>query len=192
MGAYGFSPSADVGLGLTRSFGPIITSALVTNGGGYKRPETDSHKKTSLHLVYGPPKLNKEDGFNLGGSFSVEPYDIDDLKTGNVNVMGVFGGYAGFGFRGGIELDTKKDGDIMGQIISLYGTYSLSERVSFLARGDQVDIDTSNSGDGIQAIILGLHYSFDQGMIIAPTLRMITPENGESDNTFILNFEFNF
>ena len=193
MGAYGFSPSADVGLGFTRSFGLVTTSALVTNGGGYKKPETDAHKKTSLHLVYGQPKLNNENGFNLGGSFSVEPYDINENKTETVNVMGLFGGYAGFGFRGGIELDTKKiDADIMGKILSLYGTYSISESLSILARYDQVDIDTSSSGDGIQAIILGLHYRLGQGIIVAPTLRTTTPENGESVNTFILNFEFNF
>jgi len=192
MGAHGFSPSADIGMGLTRELGPITTSAMVTNGGGYKRAETDAHKKISLHVVYGQPQLNKEDGFNFGGSFSMEPYDVDDSTTENINVAGVFGGYAGLGFRGGLEFDTKKDGKTMGQIISLYGTYALSDRISFLARIDQVDENTSVNEDGIQAVILGIHYGLHEGMIVAPTLRMTTPENGESDNSIIVNFEFKF
>lgn len=192
MGVYRFSPSADLGVGLTKGFGHLSTSAMFTNGGGFKKAEEDSHKKLSFHAVYGQTKLNEENGFNFGSSLSLEPYDVDDTKTENINVMGIFVGYASFGFRGGLEFDTKKDGDIVDQIISLYGTYALSERLSFLARVDQVNLDTSNSGEANQEIIVGLHHSLGQGIIIAPTIRISKPENGESDNTFVLNFEFKF
>ena len=82
-----FSHSADLGIGLTRGFGLISTSALVTNGGGYKKSESDTHKKLSVHAVYGEAKLNKNDGFNIGTSFSVEPYDIDSITTENEKVV---------------------------------------------------------------------------------------------------------
>ncbi len=53
LDTYGFSSSADLGVGLSRPFGAVSTSALITNGGGYKMTETDSHKKLSFHAVYG-------------------------------------------------------------------------------------------------------------------------------------------
>ena len=192
MGTYRFSPSADLGIGFARKFDQLSTSAMITNGGGYKRAEEDDHKKLSFHVVYGQPKLNKEDGFNFGGSFSLEPYDVNDSETENTNVMAIFAGYAGLGFRGGLELDTKKDGNLTGQVISMYGTYELSDKISVLGRLDQVDLNTSNSGDGAQAIIVGLHHSLGSGAIIAPTIRISNPEDGEVNNVFVLNFEFKF
>ena len=67
-----------------------------------------------------------------------------------------------------------------------------SENLSLLARLDQVDRDTSKTGGGTQAVIIGLHYSLGRGMIVAPTLRMTTPESGDSDNSIVVNFEFKF
>ena len=192
MGYHGFSPSADAGIGVTRGFGSITTSALVTYGEGYKRVESDKHKKLSLHAVYGQQQLNKTNGFNFGGSLSLEPYDTDDSKIENLSVVGLFSGYAGFGFRGGLEFANKNNGSITAQIISLYGTYDFSDRFSFLARLDQVDSNTSNPGGGTQAIIMGLHCSLGHGMIVAPTLRMTTPENEKSENSVVVNFEFKF
>ena len=192
MGTYRFSPSADLGVGLTRKFGLLSTSAMITNGGGFKKAEEDVHKKLSLHAVYGQTRLNEKDGFNFGTSLSLEPYDVDGSKTENINVMGVFGGYAGFGLRVGLEIDTKKDGDQAGKITSAYGTYEISDKTSVLGRLDQIDLNTSDPGGASQEIIVGLHYSLGQGMIIAPTIRTSKPENGESDNTFVLNFEFKF
>ena len=192
MDAYKYSASADLGIGLGRSFGPVSTSALITNGSGYKKAESDSHKKLSIHAVYGESKLNKKDGFNGGLSISIEPYDKDSLTTKNTNVMGIFSGYAGNGFRGGFEFETKTQDDVSGQIISAYGTYKLNDKLSILARLDQVDTDTSKNDDGAQAIIAGVHYSVAKGLIIAPTIRVREPEEGDSENLIVLNFQFKF
>ena len=192
MDTYGFSPSADLGIGLTRGFGAIATSALVTNGDGYKKAESDSHKKFSFHAVFGEPKLNKNDGFNAGASFSVEPYDIDSVTTENTNVMGTFAGYGGSGFRGGLEFDTKQQNDITSQIICVYGTYKISDKLSLLARLDQVDANISINNDGIQAFIAGVHYGFEKGLTVAPTFRMTTPKGGETENAIVVNFQFQF
>ena len=55
-----------------------------------------------------------------------------------------------------------------------------------------MDSNTSNPGGGTQAIIMGLHCSLGHGMIVAPTLRMTTPENEKSENSVVVNFEFKF
>ena len=192
MDTYGFSSSADLGIGLTRGFGAILTSVLVTNGCGYKNAESDSHKKFSFHAVFGEPRLNKNDGFNAGASFSIEPHDLDSTTTANTNVMGIFAGYGRPGFRGGLEFDTKQQNDITSQIICVYGTYKISNKLSLLARLDQVEGNTSVKEDGIQAIIAGIHYIAAKGLTIAPTVRVKVPEEGDSENSIVLNFQFNF
>ena len=192
MDTYMYSASADLGIGLGRSFGPVSTSVLITNGGGYKKAESDSHKKLSIHAVYGESKLNKKDGFNGGLSFSMEPYDKDSLTTENTNVVGIFAGYAGNGFRGGFEFDTKTQEDVSGQIFCIYATYKINDKLSILARLDQVDTDKSKDGDGVQAIIAGIHYSAAKGLTIAPTVRVKAPEEGDSENSIVLNFQFKF
>ena len=61
MDIYEFSHTADLGMGITRSSGPISTSALIRNGSGFIKEESDSHKKISLHAVYSKSNLNKKD-----------------------------------------------------------------------------------------------------------------------------------
>jgi len=192
MDTYEYSASADLGVGLSRSFGPLSTSALITNGVGYKKAESDSHKKLSIHAVYGESKLNKKDGFNGGLSFSIEPYDKDSPNTENTYVSGIFAGYASNGFRGGYEFDTKTQDDVSGQIISAYGTYKINDKLSVLARLDKADPNNSKDGDEVRAIIAGVHYSAAKGLTIAPTVRVKAQEEGESEKSIVLNFEFKF
>ena len=187
MDTYKYSGSADLGIGLSRSFGPISTSALVTNGGGYKKTESDSHKKLSLHAVYGESKLNKKDGINGGLSISTEPYDKDSLNIENTSVMGIFAGYAGNGFRGGFEFDTKTQDDVSGRIFSIYSTYKINDKLSILGRLDQVDENTSENNDDFSSIIAGVHIRAAKGLSIAPTIRV-----KDAESSFVLNFEFKF
>ena len=139
MDTYKYSASADLGIGLSQSFGPVSTSVLITNGGGFKKAESDTHKKLSIHAVYGESKLNKKNGFNGGLSFSMEPYDEDSLNTENTNVMGIFAGYAGNGFRGGFEYDSRTIGELSDRINSVYGTYRFNEKFSILGRLDKYE-----------------------------------------------------
>jgi hypothetical protein len=193
MDTYKYSASADLGIGLSRSFGPISTSALITNGGGYKKAESDNHKKLSIHTVYGESRLNKKDGFNGGLSISTEPYyDKDSFNTENTNVMGIFAGYAGNGFRGGFEFDTKTQEDVSGQIFCIYATYKINDKLSILARLDQAGDNISEDSDGVRSIISCVHYSAAKGLTIAPTVRVKSPEAGASENSIVLNFQFKF
>lgn len=192
MDTYKFSAPADMGVGIAKSFGPLSTSALIVNGGGYKKAESDKYKKISVHALYGESRLNKNDGFNIGASFSYEPYAIDSINTNTTNVMGLFAGYSGNGFRGGLEYDTMSKSDISSQIISAYGTYKLSEKLSFLSRVDQYDADLNSDSDSKQTIIAGVSYVADKGMTIAPTFHISTPEEGDATNTIVVNFQFKF
>ena len=192
MHKYGFSSSADLGIGLSQVFGAISTSALITNGAGYKKAETDSHKKFSFHAVYGEKELKNQEGFNIGGSLSFEPYDIDEFTVKNITVTGLFSGFSGFGFRGGLELDSKKNSNVMNQIISLYGTYQVVENFSLLARLDKVDINDLVSENVTQEIIVGFRYAVGQGMTVAPTLCRRALKTLESQNSIVVNFKFSF
>tara|TARA_B100001996_G_scaffold275003_1_gene215749 strand:- start:482 stop:1426 length:945 start_codon:yes stop_codon:yes gene_type:complete len=192
MDTYGFSPSADLGIGISRKFGSISTKTLLTNGVGYKKIENDKYKKFSTHFVYGEPQLNKMDGFNIGSSLSIEPYDdINNIKKNSL-VTGFFIGFGGSGFRGGGEFDTKQKDDITSQIICAYGTYKVSKNLSLLIRVDQVDRDTSINQDETIALVAGAHYTIDKGLIVAPTFRMTTPEKGNAENKIIVNLQFSF
>ena len=86
----------------------------------------------------------------------------------------------------------KQQNDLIGQIICLYGTYKITEKVSLLARLDRVDRNTSADEDGIQAIIAGVHYTLEKGMTIAPTFRMTIPEGEKAENSIVVNFQFQF
>ena len=209
MDTYGFSPSADLGIGLTRKIGSISTKALLTNGGGYKRNENDKYKKVSLHIVYGEPKLNKKDGFNIGSSLSIEPHNIQSRNKDERLVTGVFTGFSSSRFRVGAEFDTKQERNnissdagavVTSQIICAYGTYKISKNVSLLTRIDQINQNTSKilenlsrvNYDGTRVFIAGIQYIIDKSLIVAPTFRSTILKEGDTENKIVLNFQFVF
>ena len=192
MDTYGFSPSADLGLGISRTIGSLSTSALFTNGTGFKKAEDDSHKKLSAHLVYGESKLNKNNGFNIGSSFSFEPYDGEE-GLDDRTVMSFFSGYAVSGFRGGLELDIKEENiEHTSQIICAYGTYQFSDKISILGRIDNFHPNINSEKNKTLSMITGFHYNLDEGLTVAPTLTMITTENGDDAKSIVINFRFKF
>ena len=136
MDKYKFSSSADIGLGYSGKLAGdnLNYSIMYTNGTGYKASEDDEHKKISAQFVYGEKKLVKKDGFNIGTSFSIEPYNFDETTNNNKTVMSFYGGYAGNGLRVGAEFDTHTDdgSDISKQIIAGYASYKLSESLEGL------------------------------------------------------------
>ena len=133
------------------------------------------------------------DNFHKKRNSSSDNMCIDSCDNiENTNVIGTFAGYAGSGFRGGVEFDTRQQNDLTSQIICIYGTYKISDKLSLLARIDQVDANTSVDEGGIQAIVAGVHYFVDKGFTVAPTFRMTNPEDGEAENSIVVNFQFKF
>ena len=194
MDEHKFSSSADMGLGYTNRFGELFSgSVLVTNGEGYKKPESDKYKKISLQVLAGEAALSKHTGWNAGVVYSMEPISKDDSRT----VMGLFGGYALEEGRVGIEFDTKTTTgvtDITEQIIGFYGVWKLplSLPMELLAQLDLMDPDTNTDKDGETGLVLGLKLNPAKGLVIAPNIRTISYEADgvETDTWYRVNFEF--
>ncbi len=194
-----WASSADLGIGYYNTFADNINfSVLVTNGSGYKKAEFDKHKKISANLSYGQTKLTTKDGFNIGGVFTFEPFDFEKdsvTKTTETRmVYGVFGGYAGFRFRGGAEFDQRKTGGthIIEQIISVYANYAVTNMVEVFGRFDLLDPNTDVDKDRRNLIIGGINITPTEGLSIAPNVRITSYQDSNIDSYTIyrLNFQF--
>ena len=152
---------------------------------GYKKSETDSHKKTSLQFVYGEQKLSSKDGFNLGLVFSHEPYDLDDDTEESTNVLGLFGGYANEGIRVGLEWNQRDDSvqDSTDNITSLYMNYDLQSNKSVFLKYNMV----SSGDDDTNYLVAGMEFAPTKGLMIAPNYR-----NDGDNSKFAVNFQFKF
>lgn len=198
MDLHGFSSSADLGVGFAREIGPVKTSLLYTNGGGYKRAESDKYKKLSLQVAAGETALNKKDGWNAGVVFSHEPFKAGaaaDVESHSV--LGFFGGWAGAGARVGVEVDgmtTTGATDLKQSILGLYGDYKLSFAPGYAVYGslDVYDPDTDAGEDGTTTIIAGFKASPVKGLVIAPNVRTTSYQASghDADLWYRLNFEF--
>ena len=88
------------------------------------------------------------------------------------------------GFRVGFEFDSRTIGKLTDQINSAYGTYKFNDKFSILGRLDKYESE--------KATIVGIHYSTEKTLTIAPTYKTLTPEEGDSENSIVLNFQFKF
>ena len=211
MDKYGFSSSADMGIGLHGVLSGynnlnLNYSILITNGTGYKSSEDDKYKKTSVQLVYGQKNLSKNDGINIGGSFSIEPYNFTDDKIKDKVLTSLYGGFSKNGYRVGLEWDTHLDegNDRIQQIIAGYASYKVSDKITVLGRVDMFDpwtesIDIADTPeineekDSQINIITGFNYIPAKGLTITPNVRMSIPEEGNDETVLLmLNFEFKF
>ncbi|MCK5075967.1 MAG: hypothetical protein KAR38_06305, partial [Calditrichia bacterium] len=189
MDKYKFSSSADMGVGYANKLnGKTNMSILVTNGSGYKKPENDSYKKVSGQIVYGEKRLDKNEGFNVGGIITWEPYETDTEAKENTIVAGIFGGFSGKVFRLGAEFNILNDSNIddKERIIAAYGNYTVSEKVTIFGRVDNYEDGT----DTENYIIVGLIASPDKKFNIAPNVKYL--DKDESKTIYMLNFQFKF
>ena len=202
MDKHGFANSADMGFGFNKSINDITLSITYTNGGGYKKPEEDKYKKTTLQAFWGKSKLNKNTGFNLGGMYSLEPLSDDG---DNVSVFGSFIGFSNEKLRFGLEYDMKSTNTtetVTEQIIAFYSNYKVNSNLEALIYVDMFDPwtdsvdnpdteDIDESKDNETYVIAGFNCSPSKSLIISPNIRMTTFENGsESDIEYKLNFQF--
>lgn len=177
MDKYKFASSADLGIGYSNKIGPVFSSVLITNGSGYKKPESNGYKKVSLNVMTGNKKLNKSTGYNAGLAFSYEPSDNDPTV-----IFGFFGATQLKTFRLGGEYNVMNDGNESIPLISFYGNAALGSTFELLGR-----LDTTNNE---KSYIAGVNVKPESGLSIAPTIRYTTVENGESSTMFLVNFQF--
>ena len=191
---FGFASSADLGFGYYNKLSKDVNfSFLITNGTGYKKSENDDYKKYSLQLVYGQSKL--KDGFNIGATVSLEPYDYVvaiDTTTENKVVFGGFGAYANKSFRLGAEYNIYNIGgvSITKNILSGYVNINLSKTTDLFARVDVFDPNTDTSNDGLTYIVGGFNFMNGKSLSIAPNIKYTKPQTGNSSTTFEVNFQF--
>jgi len=196
MDKHGFSSSADMGIGYSGQYSNINYSVLMTNGSGYKKQENDKFKKISFHGVYGQPKLVKEDGYNIGIAYSMEPYEDDSENSFNKTAMSLFAGYAANKLRIGGEYDmhTDSNSEISKQIMALYLSYKVMDNLEGLVYVDMYDPNIDSDKNGETYIIAGLNYYATKGLIVTPNIRLTSFEDMdvESTNVFKINFQFKF
>ena len=190
-----YSSVADMGIGYYHSKDKFHGSILITNGAGFKKSETDSHKKLSLQFIYGTVKLSKSDGFNIGAVLSHEPYDRDGEVTipeepageYSKKVFGVFGGYAKNNLRVGAEwsqLDDSGllDGNYNNNLTSVYCNYALKNKQSLIVKYDKV----SGNKDANYALV-AMEFAPTKGLMVSPNVR-----SNDGTTSLGVNFQFLF
>jgi len=190
-----YSSVADMGIGYYHSKDKFHGSILITNGAGFKKSETDSHKKLSLQFIYGTVKLSKSDGFNIGAVLSHEPYDRDGEVTipeepageYSKKVLGVFGGYAKNNLRVGAEwsqLDDSGllDGNYNNNLTSVYCNYAFKNKQSLIVKYDMV----SGNKDANYALV-AMEFIPTKGLMVSPNVR-----SNDGATSLGVNFQFQF
>ncbi|MFA7330068.1 MAG: hypothetical protein WC326_03235 [Candidatus Delongbacteria bacterium] len=205
MDTHGFVSSADLGVRWGKDFGLLKASAMVANGGGYKKSETDRFKKYSVNLSAGEQALAKKDGWNAGVAYSLEPFQAVEVE--DRTVLGVFGGWAGMGARLGLEYDTKTTTgatDLVQTILGVTANYKLPVAgLEAFFRLDLYDPNTDDVADNAgtpldesknneTTILAGVKLSPVKGLVIAPNLRLTSYEDSDRDalTYYRVNFEF--
>jgi len=189
----GFASSADLGIGFYHTLANTIhLSTLITNGQGYKLGENDNYKKFSFQTLYGAKNLLNQDGLNLGGIFSLEPFATTPGSTANKIVFGGFTGYARGPLRVGLEYNLRSNSasELTATIFSIYGHYQLSQPLEAFARFDSFDPDQGTTNDASSYVIVGTIWRPVTGLFLAPNLKIITPQTGATSTTYSINFQF--
>ncbi len=195
MDLYKFSSSADLGLGYYNTFATKLKiSALITNGSGYKNSENDDYKKLSLQVLYGNSEVKKDGNFNVGGVLSLESFDyesISDTTTKKKTVVGGFIAYRISGFKIGAEYDMFKTGgtNVTKNILSAYANYAIGKEFDLFTRMDIYNLNIAND-DRDTYIIIGFNYKPAKILYIAPNIKYLKPQIGDTITIYQINFQF--
>ena len=187
---YGFSATADIGVGFSRSLiDNLNLSLLFINGEGFKKPQGDKYHKIAFNATYGEGNLNKNDGYNAGLVYTTESTDTDPTTMASV-----FGGFAGMGLRLGGEYNMLTKGSVESNIISVSANYTVRDNIDIFARYDMVDDNDNADKNGKNYLVTGIVLACDGGISVAPNLRIVNYENTDKDSEmeYKVNFQFKF
>ena len=185
----GFSATADIGVGFSRSLiDNLNLSLLFVNGEGFKKPQGDKYHKIAFNATYGESNLIKNDGYNAGLVYTTEQTDTDPIT-----MTSIFGGFAGMGLRLGGEYDMLTIGSVESNIISVSANYAVRDKIDIFARYDMVDDNDDANKNGKNYLVTGIVLTCDGGISVAPNMRMTTFENEtEALTEYKVNFQFKF
>ena len=187
---YGFSATADMGVGFSRSLMDNLNlSFQIVNGEGFKKPQGDKFQKIAFNATYGEDNLNKNNGHNAGLVYTMESTDADPTT-----MTSIFGGYSGMGLRIGGEYNMQTKGNVESNIVSVSSNYAVRDNIDIFALYDIVDDNDDANKNGENYLITGIVLSCDGDISIAPNLRMTNYKNieKESETEYKVNFQFKF
>ena len=192
MDKYGFSSTADLGIGFSRTLvNQLKMSLQVVNGEGYKNPQSDKYHKIAFNSTYGEHNLVKNSGFNAGVVYTTVQTD-DKPNT----MSSLFGGFAGMGLRFGGQFNMLTKGGIESQVISVSSNYSMTDKLDAFVRYDMFDPNTDEIEEGKDNstyLIAGIQLSCGNGLLVAPNIRMESYEDdSDSATEYKINFQFKF
>ena len=186
---YGFSSTADLGIGFSRSLtGQLNMSLQVVNGEGYKNPLSDKYHKIAFNSTYGERNLVKNSGFNAGVVYTTEQTD------NKPNIMtSLFGGFAGMGLRLGGQYNMLTENTKENKVVSVSANYGLKENINIFTRYDMLDDNDEDKKNGKNNLITGIVLTCGSGLSMAPNMRMTSFEdNSDSVTEYRINFQFKF
>lgn len=168
----GYLSTADLGAALTAKLPNQLGEAVigVHNGRGYRSPEFDSFKDLSARLVLTP--FARTSGWASGLQAGGHAYQ-GTHPDGHARVR--YGGLIGYeraGYRLGLNVETRTDGDVQGTGVSAFGALPLGEMVglgkfAILALVEGYDPDHAASADRELRGVVGLAVQPSAGLTLA-------------------------
>ena len=186
---YGFSSTADLGLGFSKSLTDQLNMSLqIINGEGFKNPQNDKYHKIAFNSTYGERNLVKNSGFNAGVVYTTEQTDNKQ------NIMtSLFGGFAGMGLRLGGQYNMLTENTKENKVVSVSANYGLKENINIFTRYDMWDDNDEDKKNGKNNLITGIVLTCGSGLSMAPNMRMTSFEdNSDSVTEYRINFQFKF
>ena len=180
--------SADLGVSLDyKVFENFTLDGQILNGEGYKKTQdADGLMRVGFGGTY---KLS---------SFSIRLFrDIKSCACSDINqeITTASISYSNNGLNLGFETDMMANSSNIEnedrEIMSVYGSYKLSERYTLFGRYDDYTSEGSWDEDGTYAIA-GVEAQLTKGVKAAVNVRQTTNENDVKDNALYLNLEYKF
>ena len=180
--------SADLGVSLDyKLFENLTLDGQILNGEGYKKTQdADGLMRVGFGGTY---KLSNFSIRLFRDIKSCACSDIDqEITTASIS-------YSNNGLNLGFETDMMANSSNIEnedrEIMSVYGSYKLSERYTLFGRYDDYTSDGSWDEDGTYAIA-GVEAQLTKGVKAAVNVRQTTNENDVKDNALYLNLEYKF
>jgi len=195
---YKMTNTADFGFGYSHSFGNFNMNMQFVNGEGYNanfdsNNTNDNKPAAYIRLMYGEKKITKNDGFNVGLVYTSTYNDYSN------NLVGLFGGWAGYNCRLGIEMNTYEVDEITETANALYFNYSINDKIDLFLRHDMndQDIDTdfidNNGLDMESRSMLGVVWNATKGLYFSPNVIVTDAGDGtDSTNEYRLTCMFKY
>lgn len=180
--------SADLGVSLDyKLFENLTLDGQILNGEGYKKTQdADGLMRVGFGGTY---KLSNFSIRLFRDIKSCACSDIDqEITTASIS-------YSNNGLNLGFETDMMANSSNIEnedrEIMSVYGSYKLSERYTLFGRYDDYTSEGSWDEDGTYAIA-GVEAQLTKGVKAAVNVRQTTNENDVKDNALYLNLEYKF